>query len=170
MYPIVTAFFCLSVFSLAAFQVPENSAGPNASAEIDPSVVKGANNYLKAVLAGDPSAVAAVYREDAVLMPADRPLLRGCAAIENYYRECFKSPAKITIFTFTHLESPTVGDTAYDVGTYKQTLSMGSGVTLNDTGKYSVILKRSGGEWKIAYLIYNSDFPPKAPPSASGNR
>ena len=51
-----------------------------------------------------------------------------------------------------------MGDTAYDVGTYKQTLSMGSGATLNDKGKYSVILKRSGGEWKIAYLIYNSDF------------
>ena len=103
-------------------------------------------------------------------MPPDRPLLRGRAAIENYYRECFKSPVKITTFTFTHLESPAVGDTAYDVGTYKQTLSMGSGATLNDKGKYSVILKRSGGEWKIAYLIYNSDFSPKAPPSASGNR
>jgi ketosteroid isomerase-like protein len=69
-------------------------------------------------------------------MPPDRPLLRGRAAIENYYRECFKSPAKITTFTFTHLESPAVGDTAYDVGTYKQTLSMGSGATLNDKGKY----------------------------------
>jgi hypothetical protein len=32
-------------------------------------------------------------------------LLRGRAAIEGYYREWFKGPAKVTGFTFTHLES-----------------------------------------------------------------
>ena len=108
-------------------------------------------------------------------MPTDCPLLRGRAAIEQYYREWFKGPAKVTTFTFTHLESPVLGDTAFDVGTYKQTLSLGPDGTMNLSGKYSVILKRSGGEWKIAYLIFNSDSPSKMPPTVSattnsGNR
>jgi len=31
-----------------------------------------------------------------------------------------------------------------------------------------VILKRTDGEWKVAYLIVNSDLPPKMPPGAAG--
>lgn len=132
--------------------------------------MEGADKYLNAVLAGDASAVAAMYREDAALMPAECPLLRGRAAIEQYYREWFKSPAKVTAFTFTHLESPVLGNTAFDVGTYRQTLSLGEGGTVSVSGKYSVILKRSDGEWKIAYLIFNSDSPSKMPSTTSRNR
>jgi ketosteroid isomerase-like protein len=120
------------------------------------------------MLAGDASAIAAMYREDAALMPTECPLLRRRAAIEQYYLEWFKSPAKVTGFTFTHLESPVLGETAYDVGTYRQTLSLGADGTVNISGKYSVILKRSGGEWKIAYLIFNSDSPLKMPPVPRG--
>ena len=36
---------------------------------------------------------------------------------------------------------------------------------MNDTGKYTVILKRTGGAWKVAYAIYNSDTPPSANPA-----
>ena len=35
---------------------------------------------------------------------------------------------------------------------------------MKDTGKYVVILKRTGGSWKVAYAIYNSDLPPPPPP------
>jgi uncharacterized protein (TIGR02246 family) len=170
MYPIAFAFFVLGVFFEVGPHAQGNSAGAAHSAQIDPSVVERANNYLKAILAGDAAAVAAIYREDAGLMPNECPLLQGRAAIEHYYREWFKSPAKVTVFTFTHLESSAVDDTAYDVGTYRQTLSLPAGGTVNDSGKYSVILKRSGGEWKIAYLIFNSDSPSKMPPKASGAR
>jgi uncharacterized protein (TIGR02246 family) len=167
MYRITSTFFFLSAF-LPAMLWAQEATGAETPAQIDPSVVEGADKYLKAVLAGDPSAVAAMYRQDATLMPSDCPLLRGRAAIEQYYREWFKSPAKVTEFTFTHLESPVLGETAYDVGTYKQAISLRAGGTLTLTGKYSVILKRSGGEWKIAYLIFNSDSPPHVPPLGQG--
>lgn len=32
-------------------------------------------------------------------------------------------------------------------------------------GRYVVILKRTGGEWKVAYIIYKGDCPP--PPAGS---
>lgn len=169
MNSIVTTFFFLSAFFPSALRMEVVSTAAVAPAQVDPSVVEGADQYLKSVLAGDASAIAAMFREDAVLMPSDCPLLRGRTAIDQYYRQWFQSPAKITAFTFSHLESPVLGDTAFDVGTYKQTLSLGNG-TVNASGKYTVILKRSAGDWKIAYLIFNGDSPSKMPPTASGSR
>ena len=31
---------------------------------------------------------------------------------------------------------------------------------VSDSGKYTVIVKRSGAGWHVAYAIYNSDQPP----------
>jgi uncharacterized protein (TIGR02246 family) len=169
MNSIVTTFVFLSAFFPSALRMEAVSTGAVPPARVDPSVVEGADKYLKAVLAGDASAIAGMFRENAVLMPADCPLLRGRIAIDQYYRQWFQSPAKVTAFTFSHLESPVLGDTAFDVGTYKQTLSLGNG-TVNASGKYTAILKRSDGEWKIAYLIFNGDSPSKMPAAASGSR
>ena len=164
MHRIATTFFFLSAF-LPATQSLHGASGVDIATKVDPSVVEGGDKYIKAVLAGDASAVAAMYREDGLLLPADCPLLRGRFAIEHFYRDWFNGPAKVTAFTFNHLESSVLGDAAFDVGTYSQTMSMGpAGGNVDVTGKYTVILKRSGDEWKINYLIFNGDAPSKIPP------
>jgi ketosteroid isomerase-like protein len=104
-----------------------------------------------------------MYREDGVLMPPGHAPLQGRAAIESFYREMCLGPAKITAFKFEHLESTVAGETAYDVGTYRMTIAAGPGKSINDTGKYSVILKKTGDDWKIAYLIFNSDLAQSVP-------
>jgi ketosteroid isomerase-like protein len=157
----------LSVFSFffsGAFWAPEAAAQP--AAQNDPAIIEGANAYLKAVLAADVPAIAAMFQEDAVLMPPNQPLVQGRPAIGQFYGGLCHGPVKVTAFTFTHLESTSSGETAYDVGTYKQTLAVAPGHTVDDMGKYSVILKRAGSEWKIAYLIFNSDLSPKMPATA----
>ena len=106
--------------------------------------------------------VAALYQEDAVEMPNCRPLVKGRAddrAVLSWPHE----GGEITTFVLTHTESTISGDTAYDVGTYTQRLSTRDGV-VDDTGKYIVVLKRTGGDWKIAYAIHNSDRPSTIPP------
>lgn len=169
MNSVVTTFFFLSAFFPSALRMEAVSTAGIAPAQVEQSVVDRADKYLKSVLAGDTSAIAGMFREDAVLMPADCPLLRGRTAIDQYYRQWLQGPAKVTAFTFNHLESPVLGDTAFDVGTYKQTLSVGNG-TVNASGKYTVILKKSDGDWKIAYLIFNGDSPSPMPPTARGSR
>jgi uncharacterized protein (TIGR02246 family) len=165
---IATTFFLLSAFLVAPRWLHGAGMGADDATQVDPSLTAGADKYLKAVLAGDAGSVAAMFREDGTLMPADCPLLQGRSAIEGYYREWFKGPAKVTAFTFHHLESPVLGDTAFDVGTYRQTLAVGPSGTVDVSGKYTVILKRTGGEWMIAYLIFNGDSPSKMP--AAGSR
>ena len=104
-----------------------------------------------------------MFQEDGIVMPPGQTLLQGRTSIEQFYREFCHGPAKITAFTFDHLDSTVAGDTAFDVGTYKLTLAVGPGAKINDSGKYNVILKRTGGDWKIAYLIFNSDMPARMP-------
>jgi len=125
---------------------------------LDPAVVQRADAYAAAVLAGDPTRIAAFYTDDGIEMMPGREWVQGRNAIQKLHQELCGGPVKITGFSFTHLESSIVGDTAYDVGTYRQTMTApGAPGPIEDVGKYVAILKRNGGEWKAAYAIYNSD-------------
>jgi ketosteroid isomerase-like protein len=53
------------------------------------------------------------------------------------------------------------GDMALDRGTY-QLMIAPSGRAQNDTGKYVVVWRKIGNEWKAAADIFNSDRPPAA--------
>ena len=117
------------------------------------------------MLTSDAAMVAALYQEDAVEMPNCRPVVKGRAAIEQYFRGLMKE-VKITTFVLTHTESTILGDTAYDVGTYTQRLSTRDGM-VDDAGKYIVMLRRTSGDWKIAYAIHNSDRPAMMPGSGA---
>ena len=127
----------------------------------DPAVVAVAAAYAKATSAGDAKAVAALYTEDAIELPPNHPAVKGRMAIQEYYASQFAA-AKISDFTLTHWESAVHGNAAFDVGAYKQTITPAKGTGMSDTGKYTVILKKVGGAWKVAYAIYNSDQPPPA--------
>ena len=159
---IAGCFLLAALFSTPCFSRPARAADVP-----DSSLVEGAETYRKAVLSGDAAAVAAMYREDAVILTAGQPPVQGRAAIEEYYARFLRGPVKITGFWFTHLDCTAVGDTGYDVGTYKQTLSGGPAGTIEDTGKYIAILKRTDGVWKLAYLMHNSDHPVMSPGAGS---
>jgi uncharacterized protein (TIGR02246 family) len=131
----------------------DRAAGPKLNTEI----VSAVEMYRRAALAGDARAVAAIYTEDAVELPNCEPLVRGRAAIEQRYRKFFDGPVKRTSFTFSHLEATIEGNVGYAVGTYNQRLALPTGQTVSDTGKYLVILRRTQGEWKAMYAIWNGD-------------
>lgn len=121
------------------------------------------DNFVKAMNAGDAKAVAIMYGEDGIEMPPNQPMVKGRTAIEAYYQKMFTGPMKMTSFTLDHIDTRTSGDLAYDLGTYRVSLAPSDGAAINETGKYVVIAKQTAGDWKIAYVIYNSDQPP-APP------
>ncbi len=132
---------------------------------LDPALTKVADAYVAAVLKGDAAAVARVFREDGVEMPTCAPRAAGRAAVEAYYRHLFEGPGKIVGFTLDHAETHVEGNLAYITGASKQTISRGPAAPpLEVVGKYLVVLKRTGGDWKVAYAIYNGDQPmPGAP-------
>ena len=132
---------------------------PNAQSATGAAAITAiADRYAKAMLAADAAAIGGLYTADAVEMPPNQPSVKGRSAIQQYYEKQFAA-GKIARFTLTHTETRAVGDTAYDVGTYEQSIVPTGAAGVDDTGKYVVILKRTGGEWRVGYAIYNSDRP-----------
>ena len=132
------------------------------------AIVKASEAYRKAVLEGDAAGVAALYGNDAMEMPPFQRAITGRAAIEQFYRAMLKGPMRVTGFTFKHSETTADGDIGYDVGTYRRTMSGGPGGLVEAVGTFVVILKRSGGEWKIAYITYTCDCPPTGTSAKGG--
>ena len=160
MYLLPMIFSLLTILSGSTFWASPVAAASPTPTHNDPSIIERADAYLKAVLAGDIAAVTAKFDHDAILMLPNQPSLRGSHAIQLFYEAWCHGPLKPTAFTFDHLDATTSGDYAYDVGTYKLSMLAGPSRNVDDNGKYTAVLKHSDGEWKIAYLIFNSDLPP----------
>jgi len=108
--------------------------------------------------AGDAPAVAAVYAEDAILMPPGAPALKGRGQIEKYMQNGFaQGPAKIALTT----DDLTVkAGTGVKRGTY--VISAPDGTEI-EKGKYLEIWKKDGEHWLMSVDIWNTDAPPPPP-------
>lgn len=142
------------------------AAGIAAQGSDDPAIAKVRSAYQTAAGAQDAAAIVKLYAADGVEMPPNAPAAKGRAAIEAFHK-AFAQQWMVHGMTITPTETKVTGDTAYDVGTYKQSLmpQKGSGM-VEDKGKYIVLLKKdAGGAWLITHTIYNSDNPPPAAPA-----
>jgi uncharacterized protein (TIGR02246 family) len=119
----------------------------------DPALNKLAADWAAAFNARDAAKIALLYADDAVVMPPNKPMVKGRANIETHFKgEIQQGP---TNFQLNPFESAISGSQAFEAGTSTVTLPGGE----TDRGKYLVVLKRVGNDWKIAYDIYNGDAP-----------
>lgn len=105
---------------------------------------------------GDMAAVAALYTEDAILLPPNAASVRGRQSIQRFF-EGFRavSPSNVRLFPD---EITACGNTAYELGRYEMTLNPPGAAPINDRGKYIVVWQRqSDGSWRISRDIFNSD-------------
>jgi uncharacterized protein (TIGR02246 family) len=120
----------------------------------DPTLDKLAKEFAEAFNAKNAAKVAAFYAEDAVLMPPNVPMVKGRTAIETFYKQGFSQAlGKITL---RPMESAITGSRGFEAGV--STLTTGS-ASETAPGKYVVIYKRVGNEWKIAFDMFNDDAP-----------
>jgi uncharacterized protein (TIGR02246 family) len=137
------------------------------SAAAEAGIAKTRSAYEKAAMAQDGAAMAKLFAPDGTEMPPNAPLQKGRAAIEAYHKN-LAAQVMVHGLSIKPTETHVMGDAAYDVGTYSQNLmSMKGGKTMDDKGKYVVLLKKdAAGSWLITHAIYNSDIPLPAPPAA----
>jgi len=142
------------------------AAGIGAQAKDDPAIAKVRSAYQTAAGSQDGAALAKLYTADGVEMPPNAPAAKGRAAIEAFHK-AFAQQWMMHGMTITPTETKVTGDTAYDIGTYKQSLmAQKTGAMVEDKGKYIVLLKKdASGGWLISHAIYNSDNPPPAAPA-----
>jgi uncharacterized protein (TIGR02246 family) len=154
-----------SAIALASLPAFAQQRGGSAAAEA--AIAKTRSAYEAAALKQDAAAIAKLFAPDGLEMPPNAPLQKGRAAIEAYHKN-FASQVMVHGLTIKPTETHVLGDVAYEVGTYSQNLMpMKSGNTIDDKGKYVVLLKKdAGGAWLITHSIYNSDIPLPAPAAA----
>jgi uncharacterized protein (TIGR02246 family) len=121
-------------------------------ADLIREAIEKANRKLEATFTGgDPSAVASLYTDDAILMPTGSEPLQGTASIADLWGAVLNMGIK-EVKLETH-EVDAQGATAIEMGEY--TLRGGTG-DMMDRGKYIVIWKLIHGEWKLHRDIWNS--------------
>ena len=95
MYLLPLIFSLLSMFSVATFWTPRAAASGSQEKQNDTSIVKRADAYRKAVIAADVPALAAMFDDDAILMPPNQPFLRGRLPIRRFYEDWCHSPMSL---------------------------------------------------------------------------
>jgi ketosteroid isomerase-like protein len=99
--------------------------------------------FLKLFASNDISGVAGCYTQDAQLLVPHAEAIRGRAAIQAVF-SARGGQGHTLQFDSRELEGH--GDTAVEIGEYTRKQADGQAI---DRGKYLVIWKRIGGDWKI---------------------
>jgi uncharacterized protein (TIGR02246 family) len=114
-----------------------------------------------------PAFAAALYTEDATVLPPNGPAVKGREAIVAFL-ETFPPIAE---FKQTRQQIDGLGNLAYEIQTYTAMFAPPGEPQVADTGKVVwVWRKQADGSWKILVEMWNSDLPAAAPEAAALQR
>ena len=99
--------------------------------------------------------MAALYTEDGQVLPPNADVVTGREGIQAFWQALMDMGIQEALVETVEVEGH--GETVIEVSRY--TLQ-GEGGAVLDRGKYIVIWKQVGGEWKLHRDIFNSSMPP----------
>jgi uncharacterized protein (TIGR02246 family) len=140
-----------------------NIAQGNAPAAVnvgaDERAIRGqVDRWLQLVKAKDAAGIAALYAEEGAVMPPNAPIAKGHKAIQQTWASLMQTPGFDLTFAPEQIIVSSSGDMALDRGTYRLAVAP-KGTAMADTGKYVVVWRKLGSDWKAAADIFNSDLP-----------
>ena len=121
------------------------------------AAIEAANaQFVAALSRGDASGIIAMYTANAQMFPANSDIVSG-PAIRQFWQGAVD--AGIRNLTLTTLEVEAQGNIAYEVGTYALP---GDDNKMLDVGKYVVVWKREGDQWRLHRDIWTTSMPAPA--------
>ena len=129
------------------------SLGSPAVAQNKATLEKLNDAWTAAFNKGDAAAVAALYTEDAYVLPPGSAMVKGRAAIEAFWRQAAQQMSDPKLTTIDVL--PLGRSAAREIGTV--TLKTKSQPPQEVVGKYVVVWRKIGRDWKLATDIWNTD-------------
>lgn len=136
-----------------------------ASAADEAAIRAQTTSWVKAYNDGDAKAVAALYADDAVLLPPGAPGASGRMAIQEFItKDIAGSKAAGAVFAVNPKSDVGVsGNMGWESGTYKVTVK---GAVV-ETGKYLSVYRKKDGKWLYIRDTWNADAPPAPAASAA---
>ncbi len=147
---------CIRAAILSAIITLPSLPASAASAATARSAIEAANNdFSDAAAKGDSAHLSTLYTDDGEVLPAGSPPIRGTDAIQKFWQGALSSGiAKVSLKT---REVFSQGATATEVGQYQLYDKTG---TVIDHGKYIVIWRHKGTEWKLFRDMFSTDVAP----------
>jgi ketosteroid isomerase-like protein len=131
-------------------------ASPVLAADSIRAEIEAANRIFEATFSrGDGPGLAALYTNNAQLLPAQSGFVIGTVAIGQFWQAAFDSGLKEVTLVIMEVEKH--GDTANEVGELE---IRGADGTVLDRAKYVVIWKREAGSWKLHRDIWTTSVVP----------
>ena len=148
--------------ALAAALTGYTNAATAAGAD-EAAIRAQSTNWAKAYNGGDAKAVAALYADDAILLPPGAPGAKGRDAILAFFtKDIAGSQAAGAVFVLSPKTDVGVsGNMGWESGTYTATMK---GAVV-EAGKFLSVLRKKGGRWLYIRDTWNADSPP-APAAA----
>jgi len=107
---------------------------------------------------GDAAALAALYTDDATLLPPDSEMIQGKQGIEEFWKVALQMGMKNAVLTTVDVFGS--GDLAYEIGKVTITIQLDGQEPIEQKGKYVVVWKQpTDGSWKLHVDIWNSSMP-----------
>jgi uncharacterized protein (TIGR02246 family) len=139
--------------------IAEGNGAVAVNAGAEEQAIRGqVDRWLQLVKARDAAGIASLYVEDGAVMPPNAPIGKGRAAIQQTWASMMQTPGFELTFVPEQIIVSSSGDMALDRGTYRLAVAP-NGTAKSDTGKYVVVWRKIGSEWKAAADIFNSDLP-----------
>ena len=145
----------------ACSQAERKEAGEAVQADsaADESAIRGINErWLELIRNKDSAGIAQLYAEDGAALPPNEKAAVGRQAIGEWWNRSMQMPGYELTFQTDQLVLSKSGDMALDRGTYRFAATPAQGA-ISDSGKFVVVWRKIGGEWKVAADIFNSDLP-----------
>jgi len=149
---------------LAACQPKADTAGLAA----DEKAIRDLEARWNAMIAArDLVGVVGLYAEDGAMLAAGTPMAKGPTAVGEAWKGLFATPGLNLVITPVDIRVAGSRDLASDRGTYALTLTDPNGQQVNDKGKYVVVWKKVGDDWKVDSDMFSSDLPAPVPATAT---
>jgi ketosteroid isomerase-like protein len=129
--------------------------GESTATGVREAIVAANEHFMGLFKRGDAAGLAAQYTAEGQVLPPNGDFVRGPEAVQGFWQAVMDMGIKEARLETAEVEGH--GDTAIEVSTF--TL-LGEGGQVLDRGKYIVIWKQDGGQWKLHRDIFNSSLPP----------
>ena len=152
------SIFVFSIIAVMSFTFFACTSQQMDVAKVRTAIEEADAKFVEAFNQGDAAAVAALYTDDATLLPPNNKMIQGKDGVQEFWNGAMQMGVKVAALTTVDVSGS--GNLAYEIGKYSLTIQPEGQEATKDEGKYIIVWKRDvDGSWKLHADIWNSSMP-----------